>query len=643
MIPRAPRFAPTLFAVTLALSAASNDAAARGGRLDDVPRPIGNGRDMPLVPPPPPPPSPRPRAPRPGEVTAPPVTVTAPRRPRPRSYEDWTWWYAHDRECFEDVKSALLARDPAPSSLVAPVLRRHVASGPHVVRAAACIALGKVAEDATSIALLRTGLDREAGTDPFVHESAAIGLGLLRRTPRAAQLSASELDAVRTRLSAVVEDPGYASRTRAVAAVSLGLLGDQPTGDGGATTTRLFGLLEGDYAHPDLVVGLLIAIGGQPPTSVTHDERAVLARAALAGRLGMRGVTDLTRARAAEALGRVGTREDVPTLARILGTRRGVGHDLRRSAALALGTLGHRLDGEARVDITRVLLAPVERREDISTRAFATLSLAELVAADLEAGEADVLEGTQAEARLIEIATRGRFLERPFGALALGMVAAAAGRWPNADAPKGLRDRVLEALRAGWKDTTMDGGSRAAFALGLGLARDATSVGTIRAVVTNPDEDGELRSHAAVALGMIGDGSEQTVRALGEALAAEAGTPLHRSAAVALARLGHPLLPGPAPRRTSQAFLLDLLPRTVDPEARRRLVRLLGQVGDDEAVKPLVSILEDEAEDEALRAQAAAALGQIADLEVPSSLDRLRHGTNPRTHSDLIVFLSDLL
>ena len=382
-------------------------------------------------------------------------------------------------------------------------------SGHQDTESAAYIALGKIARDPTQIRVIQRGLDKSLDKGQIVQESAALALGLLRRGRSADQFDPADLDGVRAFLFRVFEDPDYEPRTRGFAAVALGLLGDQPTGSGAlsadpqasarATTKRLFELLQQNHTTQDLYIGLLLAIGMQPPTSVTDEERDVLADAALKGRLYKENVNDLIRSYAAHSLGKIGTRKDISTLEAVLRARRGMSKNVQRSAAIGLGLLGRRVAGEPRVDVAKVLLKSHDKVKDNSTKNFALISLAYLLIEDIRSSKTDVLVGTQVDEVLLDVAEKGSYMDQPYAALALGLILKDIHDELEIEKYQEFKDSALRILREGVVSKEMSRKNRAAFCVALGIARDEQSRQTLREIVADTKGDKELRGYAALA------------------------------------------------------------------------------------------------------------------------------------------------
>ena len=145
------------------------------------------------------------------------------------------------------------------------------------VRASALIAASKIGNDRLVRSLiLRWAQDARAA--PLVRESAALAAGLLRRTDPALQTDGESLDRLREGLLGLFDDGHAPTRTRAFAALSLGLLADQPYGsafskDGRLVVRALWTRLDRPDLHRDLRVALLVALGRQPRLGVPDGVR----------------------------------------------------------------------------------------------------------------------------------------------------------------------------------------------------------------------------------------------------------------------------------------------------------------------------------------------------------------------------------
>ena len=645
-IPGSRTIAFALVATVLLLAAASS-AHAHGGQF--IPPP-GDGPPPPVLGPPPsipgvtPPPSGPPAVTPPGVPTGPVTTPGAVARGRGSAAggdlnASWeTWWalnrlaYLPDRDAM-DARRAVTPRegdDPhfgrtrraeAARLELSPFLRG-VAEPQSGARddlvASALLALARVEAEPATVALLLRRLDdpRAAG---IVRESAALALGLLRRSDAALGLPGDALDAVRDRLLAAFDDPALPARARAFCALSLGLLADQPYDEGvgrdGRLVTRALWIRLGtEQAHRDLPVALLVALGMQPPAGVPDGVRESLEEAVLGKRVHGRSWDALERGHALSARLRLGGPGAAAFLRRVLESRR-ADRALLRAAFLGLEALSPLLDAEERAETGRALATVVERSSDPLTRGLGLLAVGHLLAADLRlVGPGDLRE--RLGRLLLDGATGGESPSSGFAALGLALAVRGVEPATREDAAF-----LLEAKRALLAPLEKGRGSedrRAAHAVACGLAGVEESRPLLLAVVGDRDGPATLRGHAAVALGHLGRATPEVERALGVALADARGPDLRRQAALGLALLGG---------RGASAPLLRELAVGETELFLAQVVVALGRLGDLAAVRPVRAVAEDEERSELARALALVALGLLGDPEPRPSLLLLVRGT----------------
>lgn len=511
------------------------------------------------------------------------------------------------------------------------------------IESAAYIALAKVARSSAHVEIIMRGLNDASARDPAVLDGAALGLGLLRRTNPADRFSAAVLGSVRALLFRVFEDGAYPVQTRGFAAVAIGLLGDQPRSSGGgrSTTRHLFKLLATHHGELDPCVGLLMAVGMQPHLSVTKEQRGVLTVAALEGRLYEASVNGLIRAYAAHALGRIGTGEDIDTLAAVLTARRGMPKNVKRSAAIGLGLLSRHVERSDRERIAAVLLTQYDRLKDTSTKNFALISLAYLLVDDVRSGSTHVLVHTQADERILEIAEGGSYRHRPFGAMALGLILREVGNANAGGRYLGFRESAFRILRGGVTDIRQGKKCRAAFCTAVGMARDEDSMLALRAIVADRNNDATLRGYAGLGLGLMGNATPEVVTSITEGMCERSSEKLRRQMALALGLLGNPVLEGTD--KTAVDFLVDELEQAKTQSLKRQVVLALASIGGHRAVAPLVEILQNEDEQDLTRALACAGLGMVGDIEPVPSVERAVQDLNYRASTDLINALRSIL
>ena len=671
--------------LTMALAIVAQDAYAHGGQYRGPGGAVPPNQREPSdpTPPPPPPPSgppttPPPTTPPTGPAPAP--TPTTPNTPQPTTpqpttpgmgetkkgargslgFENWVFWYHNNKADIENLKKALYSRVSSENPLfqiggknlsnrsdatqdirakvktdIIPALLWAMDpknSDHQDTESASYIALAKMAEDVAQIELIKKGLDHDLKRDLITQESAAIALGLLRRAKPDHQFAAVDLDKVRDFLFGVVEDDKYQARTRAFAAMGVGLLGDQPSGSGSysghaATTERLFTLAQVKYGHPDILVGLLVAIGMQPAPSITDAQREMLRTALFKGRLGNTDLQKLHQSYVALTLGRIGNAKDIAVLQRAMTNRRNKDKNIQRSCAIGLGQLGRLVTGDDRVAVAKTLLDNMKKLKDPSTQNFAIISLSDLIIADVQADKTDVIGNTKVADFLLKMADDGKYIQRPFGALALGLVGAAITDETTIPEYGEFRSKSLDILRNGLMTKKLDKRGRAAFATALGIIKDNGSVKELVEVVSNSKEDQEFRGYAALALGLIGQATQDVLLPIRAALKERRSEELRQQTATALGLLKD---------KEAVELLLEELRRAKSQNVKGQVVLALAKIGDGRAVQPMIDLLKDKKEQDLTRALACAGLGVIGDLEWLPSLSRISLDMNYRASTDAI-------
>lgn len=641
---------------------------------EPMPRPTTGGTDGPEPTPNDPPVTPptpvTPGLPLPVKTDPDPAGPGGPRRSNTLSYDSWVFWWAYNAPEILRLKESIYRLRIDPRSPLAalgdgagnssdawratqervrrdviPALVKIMGSDRSVnadTRSAATLALAKVTADPAHIALLLAPIDGKTATDRdpdgIVQESAALSLGLLRRSEPSQQLDAKELDRVRDRAFEIFEDETQRTRTRAFALIALGCLGDQPTARGPAapvgtevsvnegTTARLFDALSRPYAKPDLTACLLFALSRQPPVTVTDEMTDALKEGALKGRLRGQTLDGIVASYAALALGRVGRPEHARSLLLCMTTR-STSAFVKRSAAIGLGQLAIRASGPERAAIVADLIRTVDASRETSTRSFAMMSVAKILANDAEAGRTDAWNAKGKPLDwLVGISQNGAAMLRPYAALALGLVARSVGERPEVLELGEGRIAAVKALREGL-DGPMDPRSRGAFAVGLGLAKDEPARTRLLALLSEDGLDRELRGYCALSIGMIGISGRDVVLALEKAMAERTSEELRLQCAAALGLLGV---------TKARDLLIAELEGTESQVLQGQIVLALARIGDDKAIPPLLKILSDPARSDSTRAIACAGLGLVGDMEMIPTLVRLAADVNYRACVDAI-------
>lgn len=272
--------------------------------------------------------------------------------------------------------------------------------------------------------------------------------------------------------------------------------------------------------------------------------------------------------------------------------RRQDGHDLTRSAALALGRMALPCnDGDApEAAVCRTLLAVAREHRDIQTRAFATMALGQV-------------PGTLSRSLLLEQLAQ-KTTRLPWVALALGVhefdahaAARAAGAPPTSDGSVG--NALLDQLREA-RAPELQG----ALAIALGLCQHLPAVATLRELLAKNAAKEDVAGHICIALALMGNAAAR--EPIQQLLTTAVRRPsLLSQAAMALGRLGD---------KSVADRLLAMLKEGDGTLARMSAIaRALGHIGDRRSIRPLTGLLFEPSMTALSRAFAAVGLGGVAD------------------------------
>ncbi|MGQ0553208.1 MAG: HEAT repeat domain-containing protein [Planctomycetota bacterium] len=298
----------------------------------------------------------------------------------------------------------------------------------------------------------------------------------------------------------------------------------------------------------------------------------------------------MLRCRAAESLPLYDDPALLSQLVRALGD---TDAQVRRSAALALGSLSHPLTSAALKTATELEAEPV-------ARGYALLSLGELRGS----ADSDFLRRTLVE---------GGAELQPFAAISLGLLARQSG--------DGAARAELRELHG----STGNHDLRTALTLALGLARDTASGAALLDDVQHA-ADPRQRHFAALALALIGDPSARP--GLQAALAAEDSPLALVGIAQALASFGV---------EEDVGALLKVLRRVHSPESQAQLAVALGWHRTDAGVGGLVALLGEASLPDAARAATIEALGLLLDEQPGHALAAVAASTNADALPDWMV------
>lgn len=531
------------------------------------------------------------------------------------------------------------ARRRAVRTHALPALRSVVATpgeDPDVL-AAAVLALGKVAETEEDVRLIAAAT---ASPEAVVTESAVLAQGLLRRSDAEDRFPARVLDRVRDRLFTVLDDLALHAEARAFAAFGLGLLADQPTeedGGGGTGPRRVVRglwtrLRDADEADEERDVALLAALSLHPPAAVPDVVKDELRALLATGRLGTTPRGPLARGQAAITLARLGCTRHAGAFAAIVGLHT-FDAEVRRSCAIALGTLAPDLEPDVRVLAARACVAAVGGA-DPDTAGALLLGASRILRADFDSGSALVEEKAKVTDAVVRALEGGRHDVNGIAAIALAT--AACGSEAPARVPEfaALRARTAALLRRGVEDEGQDVLNRAAFCVALGLFGDPRAAGTLDAVLASPTVADVVRAHACWGLGMLGRVPPDVLSRLREAAHAGSTDAIRRDATRALGLL----------RDTESAPLFVAhLERGGHEFLLARAALALGDLRDAAAVPALADLGMSRAHAACSRWAACSALGLIGDPEPEPSLRRLAVGSNYVDLTDALAWMVFLL
>ncbi len=674
-------FSPRLFAfallaglLVLGLRAAPADgycAGGGGGRVDPIPEPepegdgppvddgtgMGNGGDTtggggegggtPTTPAPGLPPSGQPGTPTtPGMGGA-----TRGRRAGSTSSIDakWSTWWVFNRWSFlprrnevvrrhfarfrvvtgegVDMRSQWAGRRDKLASLRAgpaliELMGSDLAPGDLGIKASASVGLARVSNDAAAVnAVLQAAEDTEMV--PEVRQAAAFAAGLFRRADAERQMSGAALDKLRARLLALSEAETTPSRVACLAILSVGMLGDQPTGTplptGVMEARTLWKRLTATELGGERHVAYLTALGLLPVHAASTELLDGLLDIAIGKRFAKRSWSSRERSHALSSLVRLGGARSRAALTRLLTDRR-LPAAVRRAAFIQLGERADAWPAAERKTLVRTWDTALQYARDPLTRGLGLIALGRIVAADLaDENGGDLLRTTDADATLLKHAGGSAQNVRGFALLALALAVREADDSDRAAAT--LRARGEAILRQGLRERRGNAEALGPYIVAAGLARLEAALPTLEAIVIDANSDQRLRAYAAVACGQIGRATPTTVNVLKKAVADHRMGNLRVEAAIGLAYL--------TGNRDAKLLREDIERRRYTHSHRIGHVAIaLGQMGDLKSIVPLASLVLDAKSDHGARGAAAVALGLLCDPEVTPSLSRLWKGVN---------------
>jgi HEAT repeat protein len=434
------------------------------------------------------------------------------------------------------------------------------------LRAAAVMALGRMGGDEDAFLFLR--LLRENKEGAVVVEAAAVALGILP------PLEGPAREQTRAFLRETIRAPQrLPTRARGLLLLAAGLRARRDAD----TVLALQARGSGRKLKSDETANLIYALGLSGHPLVVPE----VILAAREGTFARRGLVDLNRAHAVQALAFVEAPHRVGLLTTVLRSRR-ARLQTKRSAAMVLARLLREADpppGE-REAARRALLRTLRDGQDITLRGFAALAMG---GARPPCGIANLKATAQSdpEVRL-----------RPYALLALGLAA-------RDEDDASIRKFLVKKLRDAGESEQV---ASTAIALGLARAHEATGL-LLKRLGRNSAVP--VRGAAAQGLGLMESRSAHVMQTL-LTLAGEKSAPARLLEDVALAL-------GFSGRRDVALKLVDLLRQSSSSLVQARIILALGHLDHGGTIEPLHEILKDERERTIVREFASVALAFMGD------------------------------
>ncbi|MEM8884418.1 MAG: HEAT repeat domain-containing protein [Planctomycetota bacterium] len=581
--------------------------------------PDDNGHETPSEAPPPPPTGPQ------GPERRGPATKTL-------TFESWRFWWAYNNDDILNLKSHIYgaktssasplfftskadeanrrnAQRPTERAIInkiIPALKRSLnrPKDHEDIHGGSLVALGKIGTsefvpdfEAAANNRWKTEKGVPVKFGYLATESAVLALGLLPN------LDDAQKAEVRKILLTIIDDDKMRSRERAWAAVCLGLQEDK------GAIKPLWERLAKPYKGENKLnvpAGILCGLGLIGDDSIRPD----LEELVVTGKVGRTELNDRIRAYAAFALAKIASPESLESMNKALKSRR-VGRVVKRSIAIACGTCAQNASPELKDATVKALRAFIKKSGgDPSGENFAIIALSQI-------GTPDALN------YLLNLADSGKYGQRPYAALGLGTHVWYKERAKERKEGEGMDPAMMTKIRntivklsQKYKDTD----TKAAFMLTRGLLKDKTAIEECVKLITRKG-DPVLRGFCCVALGLIGEATENVKDALKIALAERKSTDLRRDAATALGLM-----------RDADVvkMLIEELDKSKSFAVQGQLITAIGTIGDHTAIDPLIDILDNTSRPSAARALAAVGLGMIGDLLPLARLSRLSKNYNYR-------------
>jgi HEAT repeat protein len=285
---------------------------------------------------------------------------------------------------------------------------------------------------------------------------------------------------------------------------------------------------------------------------------------------------------------------------------------------IAMGQLLPQADAKTQMDYLSKLARVIDNESDSTSKNFGMIALGRV------GGAKDASDDVRKFCMklLAKEFVDGRTMERPYAALALGLL----GFEGESEKPQELRYEISELISKELKQLKGDKVALGAQAIALGMVGDRRkeTVDLLISILKDRGQEKKLRGAAAMALGLIG--APEAKAAVMTALEEREDRDLRTDTAVAAGLLG------------DSGAVEKLVEVLNDPKASQfvlgSVALALGQIGDYRSIEPMKAILEPEkvngAYPDLTRALVAVALGQIADQNSVRVLSRLSKDINYR-------------
>ena len=531
---------------------------------------------------------------------------------------NWDFWWDLNEERFLNLKSVVRSQAAASDNSdtilggvmggddvaevtarqirneILPTLKQALKDSYYDTRAAAVIALGKVA-DSSDVDAMEAIKALLKDSDNRVRESSCLGLGILGSKEAIPHL----LDVAKNTKAGrklVGRDTGdVLTRTRAFATVALGLIGSREDLSDDVMK-ELLTLTTTKGANKDLQVGAAVALQLMNRQDVVPQLIEIFSDAEQ---------DKYARSHVGIALGKMDAKAAIPTFRNFLGDK---SNYVAYASAIGLGMLADSSDK----DTIKALQRTATNGRDVGTRNFSLMALAEI-------------GGGAARSTLLDNARKGKTVhQKTFGALGAGVTGYLHKEEVN------LMGQTLLDLFKKEKAPAV----RSAQAVALGLLSYEPAREVIRKAIGNTS-DPMLQGHLCTALGLLDD--QDAIPTI-QKLVSQRGDPdLRKNAAIALGLL-------------RDRGAVDVLKKVISESQKSKAILgaatvAMGYIGDRSAVPVLVDFVENpkQVHQDVTRAFATVALGFLGDKDALPILSKIHENSSYLAQTGALAELLSIL